>query len=193
MKKAKSTCQIGATCKNTCISKNKECLGAVNEPKVAIAATKLKGNLKDWPKEVKSIAWGRMQVFTTGHEKLAKKEDLTLLSKAPDSHINKLKELFPKYNFATTDKGLFNYLAKYNAPIPNLILGEDNRPLGNNILKYNLAKKVTYIPRPEGSVSSSEARKLFREGKSPEEMVKRGFFSSVASAQYAQKLSLDLI
>lgn len=83
-------------------------------------------------------------------------------------------------------------MAKYNTPIPNLILGEDNKPLGDQILKYNLAKKVTYIPRPPGAVSSSEARALFREGKSPEEMVKRGFFSSLESAQYAQKLALDL-
>lgn len=192
MKKQKAVCVQGAKCKNTCIAKDKNCLITTNEPKIAIAATKLKGNLKEWPKTVKSIAWGRMQVFTTGHEKLMKKADLTLLSKAPDSHIKKLTELFPSANFSTTDKGLFNYLAGFKTPIPNLILGEDNKPLGNNILKYNLAKKVTYIPRPQGAVSSSEAKKLFREGTSPEEMVKKGFFSSLASAQYAQKLSLDL-
>lgn len=189
----KKQCVVGANCKGTCISRAKDCLITSNSPEVAIAATKLKGNLKDWPKDVRSIAWGRMQLFTSGHEKLAKKADLTLLSKAPDSHIENLQSLFPKAKFATTDKGLFNYLAGFNDPIDKLILGEDNTPLGNQILKYGLAKKVEYIPRPEGSVSSTEARKLFRAGTTPEQMVKKGFFSTLDQARYGQKIALDLI
>ena len=178
----------------TCISKAKDCLMVSNSPKISIAATKLKvgSDLKEWGK-TKSVAWGRMQLFTTGHEKLAKKADLTLLSKATDSHINNLSNIFPKFKFATTDKGLFNYLAQFNVPLNELILGEDNKPLGDQILKYGLAKKVTYIARPPGSVSSSEARKLFREGLTPEQMIKKGFFSNIEQAIYGQKIALDLI
>jgi hypothetical protein len=189
----RKSCTIGANCKGTCISKTKDCLITSGSPQVAVAVPKIKGDLKEWPKEVKSIAWGRMQLFTTGHEKLAKKADLTLLSKASDSHIKELSKIFPKAKFASTDKGLFNYLAGFNSPLKELILGEDNKPLGDQILKYGLAEKVTYIPRPPGSVSSTEARKLFREGKTPEEMIKKGFFSNIEQARYGQKIALDLL
>jgi hypothetical protein len=192
-KKQKSNCTVGASCKSTCIARNKDCQVTTNNPAVAVATTKLKGDLKEWPKGVKSIAWGRMQLFTSGHEKLMKASDLTLLSKASDKHINKLSELFPGNKFGTTEKGIFNYLSEYKKPIPNLVLGEDNKALGDNILKYGLAKKVTYIPRPPGSVSSTEARALFRGGATPEDMVKRGFFSSEEQAIYGQKIALDLI
>jgi hypothetical protein len=192
-KKQKSNCTVGASCKSTCIARDRDCKVTTNNPTVAVATTKLKGGLKDLPSGVKTIAWGRMQLFTTGHEKLMRASDLTLLSKATDKHIDKLSKLFPGNRFETTEKGLFNYLAEFKTPIPNLVLGEDNKALGDNILKYGLAKKVTYIPRPPGSVSSTEARALFRGGATPKEMVKRGFFSSEEQAIYGQKIALDLV
>ena len=191
--KSKKTCSLGANCKGTCIDRSKNCLLA-NEPKVAIAATKLKGDLKPWPKTTKSVAWGRFEVVHTGHEKLFKSADKVLASKASASHITELTKLYPKQKFESVEKGLFNYLSGFKSPAPNVILGEDNKALGDQLIKYGLATKVTIIPRESvGSTeSSSEARRQFRAGVSPQSLVDSGLFSSLPRAIYAQKIALDL-
>jgi hypothetical protein len=184
MKKKAKNCELGANCKNTCISRLDTCRVTKENPKVAVAATKIKGDLKPLPKGLHSVAWGRFKIFTTGHEKLAEKADMVLMSKADQLHVSELKKLFPNKEFASADKGIFNFLAQFNKPIPELILGADNKELGDNILKHKLAKKVTYIAREKGAVSSSEARTLFQAGRTPQQMVDLGFFSSLKSAEY---------
>jgi hypothetical protein len=187
------TCSLGVKCKGSCIEQSKNCL-LPNEPKVAIAVTKLKGDLKTWPKEIKSVAWGRFEVVHSGHEKLFNSADKVLASKATASHIAELTKLYKGKKFESVEKGLFNYLAGFKSPAPNVILGEDNKPLGDQLLKYGLATKVTLIPRASAgsTASSSEARRRFLSGDSPEELVKAGLFSNLARARYAQKLALDL-
>lgn len=179
-----NNCSLGANCKNTCISRADTCRVTKENPGVSVAATKIKGDLKPLPKGLKSVAWGRFKIFTTGHEKLAEKADMILMSKADSSHVSELKKLFPNKEFASVDKGIFNFLAQFNKPIPELILGADNKDLGDNILKNKLAKKVTYIAREKGAVSSSEARTLFQAGRTPQQMVDLGFFSSLKAAEY---------
>jgi hypothetical protein len=196
MEKRKITakvCSLGIKCKGTCIERAKDCLIA-NEPKVAIAATKLKGDLKAWPKAIKSVAWGRFAIVHSGHEKLFNSADKVLASKASASHMTELAKLYPGKKFEAVEKGLFNYLAGFKSPAPNVILGEDNKPLGDQLLKYGLAAKVTIIPRASAgsTASSSEARKQFRAGASPQSLVDSGLFSSLPRAIYAQKLALDL-
>lgn len=191
--KSVKACNIGAKCKATCIAKGKDCL-LTNEPKVSIAATKLKGDLKPWPKAIKSVAWGRFEVVHSGHEQLFNKAEKVLASKATERHIKTLSKLYPKLKFESVDKGLFNYLAGFKTPAPNVILGEDNKSLGDQLLKYGLATKVTIIPRESvGSMASSSlARKEFRAGTSPQALVDSGLFSNLDRAIYAQKLALDL-
>jgi hypothetical protein len=186
-------CSLGAKCKGTCIEQSKNCL-ITNEPKVAIAATKLKGNLKPWPKSTKSVAWGRFAIAHTGHEKLFDSADKVLMSKASANHTKELTKLYPGKKFESVEKGLFNYLSGFKSPAPNVILGEDNKALGDQLIKYGLATKVTIIPRASvgSTASSSEARKRFRAGDSPQSLVDAGLFSTLPRAVYAQKLALDL-
>jgi hypothetical protein len=187
-------CTLGASCKGTCIDKSKNCL-VTNNPAVAVAATKLGTEQKPWPKGINSVAWGRFQVVHTGHEKLFNSADKVLASKASPAHIKELKKLYPDKKFESVDKGLFNYLSGFKTPAPNVILGEDNKALGDQLLKYKLATKVTYIPRESvgSTASSSRARELFRSGSSPQELVDSGLFESLPKAIYAQKIALDLV
>lgn len=186
-------CSLGVKCKNTCIERSKSCL-IPNEPRVAIATTKLKGDLETWPKAIKSVAFGRFEVVHTGHEKLFDKADKILMSKATGLHTKELAKLYKGKKFEAVDKGVFNYLAKFKTPAPNVILGEDNKSLGDQLLKYGLASKVTIIPRASAgnTASSSEARRLFRSGASPQSLVDSGLFSTLPRAIYAQKLALGL-
>lgn len=192
-KSANKACSLGASCKGTCIEKAKNCLIA-NEPKVAVAATKLKGDLKPWPKAIKSVAWGRFEVVHSGHEKLFESADKVLASKAPTRHIDELSKLYKGKKFESVEKGLFNYLAGFKSPAPNVILGEDNKGLGDQLIKYGLATKVTIIPRESvgSTASSSVAKAQFRAGASPQSLVDSGLFSSLPRAIYAQKLALNL-
>lgn len=193
MRNRPKNCSLGANCKGTCIEKAKNCL-VTGGPKVAIAATKLKGGLKPWPKAIKSVAWGRFEVVHTGHEKLFEGADKVLASKAPESHIASLSKLYKGKKFESVEKGLFNYLAGFKSPAPNVILGEDNKALGDQLLKYGLATKVTIIPRESvgSTASSSSARVQFRKGASPQSLVDSGLFSNLSRAIYAQKIALDL-
>lgn len=192
--KKEKKCSLGAKCKGTCIEKSKQCL-ITNEPKVAITATKLKIDTRPWPKKIDSVAFGRFEVVHTGHEKLFNKADLVIVSKATENHIKELSKLYPDKKFETVEKGLFNYLATFKSPAPNVILGEDNKALGDQLLKYGLAKKITLIPRESvgSTASSSRARELFRAGASPQSLVDSGLFSTLDRATYAQKIALNLI
>lgn len=190
-------CSIGAKCKGACIAKDKDCLIG-NSPAVSVAASKIiadaKGELKPWPKEIKSVAFGRFEVVHSGHEKLFDKADLVLLSKATPAHVEQLSRLYPTKKFTTIEKGLFNYLATFKSPAPNVVLGEDNKSLGDQLLKYKVADKITIIPRESvgSTASSSRARELFRKGSSPADLVKERLFSNLDRATYAQKLALNL-
>jgi hypothetical protein len=187
-------CTLGANCKGTCIDKSKNCL-VTNSPAVAIAATKLGTEQKSWPKGITSVAWGRFRLVHSGHEKLFNSADKILASKATPEHIKELKKLYPGKKFESVDKGLFNYLSGFKTPAPNVVLGEDNKALGDQLLKYKLATKVTYIPRESvgSTASSSRATELFRKGASPQNLVDEGLFESLPKAVYGQKIALDLV
>jgi hypothetical protein len=130
------------------------------------------------------IAYGRFVLVHSGHVKLFKTAEIVLVSNPGSGHCERLQKFWPDKLFVPVHGTVFKILANYSDI--ELILGQDNQYLGEQLLNAGVIDKLKLIPRnPEKSFSSTKIRQAFDQGLSVGQVYSKGAFNSYELCQYA--------